>query len=66
MMFWVLVFIAPATFEIVLTAVKPVMSKETKEALTVFGNNKQQWMKFILGMISPDQLSHDFGGNSFD
>jgi hypothetical protein len=42
------------------------MSKMTKEALTVFGNKKQQWMKFILDMISPDQLSHDFGGNSFD
>ncbi|OXA58587.1 Patellin-4 [Folsomia candida] len=56
----------PASFEIVLAAVRPVMSKETREALVIFGTNKQQWRRYILSMVPPDQLDHQFGGNKFD
>lgn len=53
---------APPTISVVLDAVRPFLSKQTREAFSIFGMNKKKWQPYIDQRISKDQLSHKYGG----
>ncbi len=53
---------APPTISVVLDAVKPFLSRQTREAMTIFGMNKKKWQPYIEQRISKDQLTSKYGG----
>ena len=52
----------PSSFESILELAIPLMSPEYRNALKLFGDNKAEWSNWLLTIISPDQLSPQFGG----
>jgi hypothetical protein len=52
----------PASFEIVLTLLRPIMSPAMRDAFISLGRDKKEWRKVVLDLISPDQLAPHFGG----
>lgn len=53
---------APTTINVVLEAVRPFLSKNTREALKVFGPNRNKWLPYIEQRISKDQRRPQYGG----
>lgn len=53
---------APQTFDLVLRALTSVMSKETREAVKIWGPNRDEWQTNLLKQIPADQLDEEFGG----
>ncbi|OXA51618.1 hypothetical protein Fcan01_13525 [Folsomia candida] len=52
----------PQTFDLVLRALTSVMSKETREAVKIWGPNRDEWQTNLLKQIPADQLDEEFGG----
>jgi len=52
----------PRIFEAVLQVLRPLLSEKTRNALHVYGLNKQEWTDILNKAIDPDQLSPAFGG----
>ncbi|ODM92324.1 SEC14-like protein 2 [Orchesella cincta] len=53
---------APATVQIVLNAIRPVLSRSTREAVKVFGPNKRKWMDYLDKKISKEERRPQYGG----
>jgi len=53
----------PRIFETVLQVIRSLVSEKTKNALQVYGLNKQEWAADLHKFIDPSQLSPAFGGN---
>lgn len=53
-------FVAPAIFEAVLAAVKPVLAPGTRDSLQIYGQS--DWIDRIRERIHPDQLIKRYGG----
>jgi len=56
------VFAAPQIFEVVLSAVRPLFSQSTREALKIYGTNRRQYEPILFKDIDRDQLPRDVGG----
>ena len=52
----------PQVFEVVLNLIRPVISPQTREALKVYGNNKEEWDSIVYADITRDQLPKEYGG----
>ncbi|OXA64787.1 SEC14-like protein 2 [Folsomia candida] len=58
----VIVINAPRVFEVVLNIVKPLMSKDRRDAIFVFGTNEAEWKADLLSNIPENELTPNFGG----
>jgi len=58
----VIVVESPATVNVVLDLIRPILSQETKNALHIFGHNREKWMTYLDGKISRDQRRAAYGG----
>jgi hypothetical protein len=47
---------------VVLSAIRPIFSPRTREALKVFGRNRRQYEPVLFRDIEKDQLPRDVGG----
>lgn len=56
---------APAAFEIILSAVRPFFSQQTRDSLEVYGTNKNRWQPILLSYIDKSQLPFELGGTDF-
>lgn len=52
----------PQTFQLLLQALTRVMSKETQEAVKIWGPNKNEWKTNLLKQIPAEELDEEFGG----
>jgi len=52
----------PQTFQLLLQALTRVMSKETQEAVKIWGPNKKEWKTNLLKQIPAEELDEEFGG----
>jgi len=52
----------PQVFEVVLNLIRPVMSQQTRDALKVYTNNKDEWEHIVFADIKRDQLVKQYGG----
>jgi len=62
---WVDEFIvidAPQAIQVVLTAVRPFFSRNTSNAIKVFGPNKNKWMAYLDNKISRSERRKAYGG----
>jgi len=55
-------FNTPPVFEVVLRAIRPLMSPMTRNALQVYGQDKEQWSRRLLEIADKSQLTPEFGG----
>jgi len=58
----ILLLNTPQVFEIVLNIIRPVMSQQTRDALKVYNNNKEEWEPIVFNDIGRDQLVKEYGG----
>jgi len=56
------VITAPSIFEVVLTAIRPFMSPQTRASLKVYGTNRQEWEPIVFREIERNQLPQDVKG----
>ncbi len=52
----------PQVFEVVLNLIRPIMSPQTREALKVYNNVKDEWEPVVYADIKRDQLVKEYGG----
>jgi len=52
----------PQVFEIVLNLIRPIMSQQTRDALKVYNNNREEWDPILFADIDRDQLVKEYGG----
>jgi len=52
----------PILFETVLTVARPLLAKETRDSLKVFGKNPGEWGPAVNAAIHPSQLPKRYGG----
>jgi hypothetical protein len=53
----------PIAFEVVLNAMRPFMSKLTRDALQIYGTNKAIWQPILFKYIDKSELPPEVGGN---
>jgi len=53
---------APAAFDVLFQALKTVMSKETQDAVRIYGYDRRVWQTKLLEVVPADQLDEAFGG----
>jgi len=58
--------IAPDMAHFVVELLIPYLSGENRDALKVYGFNKQEWQPKILSLIPSDQIRPEFGGTKVD
>jgi len=58
----ILLLNTPSVFEIVLNLIRPIMSAQTREALKVYNNNREEWDHILFSDIRRDQLVKEYGG----
>jgi len=52
----------PLIFETILKLLNPIMAPETREALRVFGPDKEKWKSYLNELVDRNQLYTEFGG----
>lgn len=52
----------PQVFEVILNLIRPIMSPQTREALKVYNNNRDEWDHIVFSDIGRDQLVKEYGG----
>ncbi len=57
---------APNLFETVLSLVKPVLDKNTRDSLMVYGKNPGEWGPIIKAAVDPKYLPKRYGGQKED
>jgi hypothetical protein len=53
----------PPIFQALLSLIRPLLSPLTRDALFIYGNNKEEFQKALLQEIDANQLSSQYGGN---
>ncbi|CAL8079977.1 unnamed protein product [Orchesella dallaii] len=53
---------APPIVSIPLSTIKPLMSPETRDQLTIIGPDKRQWMKYLDERVDRSQRTQRYGG----
>jgi hypothetical protein len=53
---------APSIFETVLNAARPLMTRYTRDAMKIYGTNREDWEAALKADIPEDKLLTDFGG----
>jgi len=60
------IILAPDMADFVVELLIPYLSGENREALKVYGSNKQEWQPKILSLIPSNQIRPEFGGTKVD
>jgi len=55
-------FAAPGIFETFLNLARPLMTKYTRDAITIYGNSREEWENALKKDIPEEKLLVDFGG----
>ncbi|ODM90691.1 SEC14-like protein 3 [Orchesella cincta] len=48
--------------KVVLVALKPILSKTNREAIKIFGMNKNEWMEYLDKKVSREERRQHYGG----
>lgn len=56
------VLTAPITINVIFDALRPFLSPQTRDAIRIFGPNKNKWMPYMDQRISRDQRRPQYGG----
>lgn len=59
---WTTSLTAPPIFEVLLNIIKPLMSPLTRDALLIFGRNKEEWRKAIRTEVEASEIQEFYGG----
>lgn len=53
---------APTTINVVLEAIRPFLTRATRDALKIFGPNRNKWLPYIEQRVAKDQRRPQYGG----
>lgn len=58
---WIII-VAPEAFEIVMNLVRPLMNRQTRKVLKIFGTDESKWRPYLEQHFDYDQIADWFGG----
>jgi hypothetical protein len=53
---------APSTISVILEAIRPFLSRQTRDALKIFSANRSKWMPYLDERISREERRQQYGG----